>query len=72
MEDRGLPDCGVGMPGGWAKAVAADSVVPLWPGNDLPPGVKVHAPQNQNPDAHGLIRRRRMFLIRRRRMFLRM
>ena len=40
----------------WAKAVEPDSVVPLWPGDGLPPGVKVANPQNQNPDAGGLIR----------------
>ena len=43
--------------GGWAKAVEPDAVVPLWPGDGLPPGAKVQNPQNQNPDAQGLIRR---------------
>ena len=47
----------VGMLGGWAEAVEPDAVVPLWPGDGLPPGVKVPDPQNQQPDAQGLIRR---------------
>ena len=47
----------VGMLGGWARAVEPDAVVPLWPGDGLPPGVKVPDPQNQQPDAQGLIRR---------------
>lgn len=47
----------MGMLGGWAKAVEPDAVIPLWPGDGLPPGVKVQNPQNQTPDAHGLIRR---------------
>ena len=47
----------MGMLGGWAKAVEPDAVVPLWPGDGLPPGVTVKDPQNQKPDAHGLIRR---------------
>ncbi len=42
---------------GVAKAVEPDAVVPLWPGDGLPPGVKVQNPQNENPDANGLIRR---------------
>ena len=46
----------MGMLGGWAQAVEPDAVVPLWPGDGLPPGVKVQDPQNQNPDAQGLIR----------------
>ncbi len=47
----------MGMLGGWANAVEPDAVVRLWPGDGLPPGVKVENPQNQNPDAQGLIRR---------------
>ena len=46
-----------GMLGGWASAVEPDAVIPLWPGDGLPPGVKVQNPQNQPPDAKGLIRR---------------
>ncbi len=34
----------MGMLGGWAKAVEPDAVVPLWPGDGLPPGVKVQDP----------------------------
>ena len=29
----------MGMLGGWAKAVEPDAVLPLWPGDGLPPGV---------------------------------
>lgn len=47
----------VGLLSGWAQAVEPDAVVPLWPGDGLPPGVKVQDPQNQPPDAQGLIRR---------------
>jgi acetyl esterase/lipase len=47
----------MGMLGGSAKAIEPDAVVPLWPGDGLPPGVKVQDPRNQNPDAQGLIRR---------------
>jgi len=47
----------VGTLGDWAKAVEPDTVVPLWPGDGLPPGVKISDPQNQQPDAQGLIRR---------------
>jgi acetyl esterase/lipase len=47
----------MGMLGGWAQAVEPDAVVPLWPGDGLPPGVKVQGPQNQDPDSQGLIRR---------------
>ena len=46
-----------GMLGGWASAVEPDAVIPLWPGDGLPPGAKVQDPQNQQPDARGLIRR---------------
>ena len=47
----------MGMFCGWAKAVEPDVVVALWPGDGLPPGSKVQAPQNLAPDSHGLIRR---------------
>lgn len=47
----------VGMLSGWARAVEPDAVIPLWPGNGLPPGAKVQDPQNLQPDARGLIRR---------------
>jgi len=43
--------------GGWARAGEPDAVLRLWPGDGLPPGVQVPDPQNQNPDAQGLIRR---------------
>ena len=45
------------VPGGWARAVEPDAVLRLWPGDGLPPGLKVQNPQNQKPDAQGLIRR---------------
>src|SRR5689334_1811904 len=45
------------MLGGTAQAGEPDAIVPLWPGDGLPSGVKVRHPQNQNPDAHGHIRR---------------
>jgi hypothetical protein len=47
----------VGILGGWARAAEPNATVPLWPGGGLPPGVKVQDPQNQQPDAQGLIRR---------------
>ena len=47
----------LGLFGGLVRAVEPDAVVPLWPGDGLPPGVKVPDPQNQQPDAQGLIRR---------------
>jgi acetyl esterase/lipase len=47
----------MGMLGGWAQAVEPDAVLRLWSGDGLPPGVQVQDPQNQNPDAQGLIRR---------------
>jgi acetyl esterase/lipase len=45
------------MLAGWAKAVEPDAVLPLWPGDGFPPGAMVKDPQNQPPDAQGLIRR---------------
>lgn len=47
----------LGVVGGLVRAAEPDAVVPLWPGDGLPPGVKVPDPQNQQPDAQGLIRR---------------
>jgi acetyl esterase/lipase len=43
--------------GNWASAMEPDAVIPLWPGDGLPPGVEVSDPQNQQPDEKGLIRR---------------
>ena len=50
----------VWMFGNWASAVEPDVVIPLWSGDGLPPGAKVQDPQNQQPDAKGLIRRMRL------------
>ncbi len=47
----------VWMLGNWANAVEPDVVIPLWPGDGLPPGAKAEDPQNQQPDDKGLIRR---------------
>lgn len=38
-------------------AVEPDLTISLWPGDGLPPGVKVKNPQNQNPSAEGYIQR---------------
>jgi acetyl esterase/lipase len=46
-----------GLLGGWAMAAEPDAVVPLWPGNGVPPGVQVQEPKNENPGDDGLIRR---------------
>jgi len=43
--------------GSWAGAVEPDVVVRLWPGDGMPPGATVQEPQNEQPDAGGLIRR---------------
>ena len=47
----------LGAVSGLVRAAEPDAVVPLWPGDGLPPGVKVPDPQNQQPDSQGLIRR---------------
>lgn len=43
--------------GSRATAIEPQKVMPLWPGDGLPPGVQVRDPQNQAPDDKGLIRR---------------
>jgi acetyl esterase/lipase len=47
----------MGFLGGVAGAVEPDLVVSLWPGDGLPPGMKIENPRNDAPDAQGLIRR---------------